>query len=129
MNRETKNKYIEALTSIRERGLSDNPPPSGICACLVATAVLLLNILNEKWPFHSGSWLFPIPAPFQQGGEAADEKFYDTRRGYHWKGEYGALRIEAIDFLIQELTKLTFKEKVVAEYRSLVMKIEKILGY
>lgn len=59
----------------------------------------LLFSLFKAWPKFSGNWLYPVPhptEPFDAAGAyyAAENK---------WEGEYGALRMELLDFCITEL--------------------------
>lgn len=52
---------------------------------------LLLQSLFEEWPKYSGQPAFPIP-----GGAGA---YFGSCR---WEGEYGALREELLQFMIEQ---------------------------
>lgn len=109
-------------------GLSDNPPNSGICGCLLAKDLALMTILKNKWSLSSGDITYPIPDPavvFGKDGQSAFSKYLNNS-GY-WEGDYGALRIQAIDFLIEELSKPTFKEKVMAKYKLVHIMLFKLI--
>ena len=63
----------------------------------LAGAVWDLEDLCRKWPKAVDTRGFPVPCP----------GYINPAEGYHatedkWAGEYGALRIELLDWLIQE---------------------------
>lgn len=49
--------------------------------------------VSQNWPKYSGHYTMPVPLP-------CPEKPTPTNK---WEGEYGALRLELLDFLIREL--------------------------
>jgi hypothetical protein len=59
-----------------------------------------LESVSKRWCNFSGSASFPVPCP--NGGSPKDIYHYT---GNLWVGEYGALRYELLDFLIETLTK------------------------
>lgn len=59
------------------------------------TAEALARHYALRWPKHSGDWYFPIP-----GGVDA---FYNCPDKWDRSTEYGRLRWELLDFLIEEL--------------------------
>lgn len=62
----------------------------------------LLEVFSIDWPKHSGGHLYPVPSPIE-GEHPMDAYDYTDNL---WDGEYGALRYELLDFLIDELTKV-----------------------
>lgn len=53
-----------------------------------------------EWPLFSGDIDFPVPS---LDSCSADTMYLVTEN--YWTGDYGELRYELLDFLIQELTK------------------------
>lgn len=64
-----------------------------------------LTKLMITWPKFSGNECFPVPSPDLE--ESSQEVYRRTHD--EWSGEYGALRYELLDFLIDELTKVVEK--------------------
>lgn len=59
--------------------------------------------LVRSWPKFSGNTSFPVPPV--NPGETAETEFWNAfNRETMWQGEYGALRMELLDYLI-EVTK------------------------
>lgn len=108
----------EALKVVKKQVETDTVRPYyGICAALDQleldvygsaayinaedTVAYQLKILFERWPKHSGTETYPVPSP--DSTRSADAMFYYAMdKDAMWKGEYGALRKELLDFLIQE---------------------------
>lgn len=87
---------LQALISMRE----ERPiPDRGICQNVEEltgrTHLTTLDKLFMKWPKFSGSISFPVP---HNNGHAW--AFYTLPM---WEGEYGASRLELLEFCIQEL--------------------------
>jgi len=61
----------------------------------------LLGVACQAWSKHSGSYLWPVPSPNDKE-DPMDAYEYSNNL---WTGEYGQLRYELLDFLIEELTK------------------------
>ena len=60
-----------------------------------------LRPLFKRWPKYSGFDLYPVPSPDKTRTNL--EMFYDAlAKDALWQGEYGALRKELLDFLIEE---------------------------
>lgn len=60
----------------------------------------VLSDLYSRWGKFSGDVSYPVPDP--RGGDAGYVYKYTTDL---WSGEYGALRYELLDFLINRLAK------------------------
>jgi hypothetical protein len=52
--------------------------------------------LAYDWPKHSGAWFFPVPMPSFAPAEAY--AYLPL-----WRGEYGALRMELVNWCIEQL--------------------------
>lgn len=60
-----------------------------------------LKPLFKRWPKYSGFEIYPVPSP--DSARTSFEMFYYAQdKDALWEGEYGALRMELLDFLIQE---------------------------
>ena len=62
----------------------------------------LLRTLFTLWPKFSGDESFPVPSPDPERnpfGVYVDASF----KGDYWTGEYGALRMELLEWLIHNL--------------------------
>jgi hypothetical protein len=57
----------------------------------------VLKSLFVKWPKYSGDRFFPVPSSYQRTAQSA---FWDAAD--KWTGEYGALRMELLKFMIRE---------------------------
>ena len=89
-------------------------PRAGLCYNLeIASHVYEMeNELNlddlyavwKHWPKYSGWETYPVPHPKFSEDYAFD--FIDK-----WTGEYGSTRIELLDFIITELTKIEYPNK------------------
>lgn len=96
-------KEYEGLTLALQH-IKDHPDPNnGICFSVREHATveafdLWLDVrrgLFESWPLYSGDPIYPVPG-YPSAGEA-----YNHCRHY-WEGEYGDMRRDLLDFLIQE---------------------------
>lgn len=70
-------------------------------------AYCLINELSKKWPKFSGIPSYPVPVPDSLKPHYAREgipceAIYDSQLN-KWEGEYGELRRELLQFLIEEL--------------------------
>ena len=109
MNPETKQALHRELTRLRhDVALGIQSKHFGICAntlydsagnCTInlAGASRDLQDLCHKWPKAVNFDRYPVPCP----------GYTNPAEGYHatedkWAGEYGALRMELLDWLIQE---------------------------
>lgn len=113
MKPETKQALHRELTRLRhDVALGIQPKCKGICyntfynifynssgnrTINLAGAARDLGDLCRKWPKAVNVDGYPVPCP----------GYTDPAEGYHatedkWAGEYGALRIELLDWLIQE---------------------------
>lgn len=110
MSKELRQTY-RALLKLREAVKDGRQLRSGICGNLVHLGgdESLIRGYFHRWPKFSGNRYYPVPSP--TGGKAAD--YYDNCVGWRawphglvrWEGAYGALRIELLDFLIEEIGK------------------------
>ncbi|ASD52155.1 hypothetical protein KNT64_gp203 [Pseudomonas phage PspYZU05] len=83
----------------------------------------IMSNLFTEWEFYSGNPLYPVPRRkdlaknLAEGEEAINLAYTDAEQAYdgvfwapgtdhRWEGEYGRLRIELLDFLIESLEKL-----------------------
>ena len=62
----------------------------------------------QKWPKWSGDTHYPVPCPTNMGLPELKAGVHTPMDAYHhfhnvWEGAYGALRMELLDFLIEEL--------------------------
>lgn len=86
---------LEELKRIRDDGPGNRR--WGICANLGREAKILeFRELAANWPKYSGSNTFPVPCPGYDSGTAYVEL---TK----WEGEYGALRMELVNWCIGQL--------------------------
>ena len=109
MNPETKQALHRELTRLRhDVALGIQLKHNGICyntlydsnstrTIELAGVFSDLEYLCRKWPKAVDTWGFPVPCP----------GYTNSAEGYHatedkWAGEYGLLRIELLDWLIQE---------------------------
>ena len=109
MNPETKQALHRELTRLRhDVDLGIQSKLKGICYNTIynsfgsrtielAGAVWNLEDLCRKWPKATNFNGFPVPCP---GYTNPSEGYYATED--MWVGEYGLLRIELLDWLIQE---------------------------
>lgn len=56
----------------------------------------LLSSLFRKWPKYSGHESYPVPSATK--GKTAKQNYW--MRGSKWDGEYGELRFELLEFMI-----------------------------
>ncbi len=66
----------------------------------------IMNILKlsyESWPKWSGSWFYPVPSIDQSSPDQAfcGAELYGTM----YKGEYGSLRLELVDHMIEWISQ------------------------
>ena len=111
MNPETKQALHRELTRLRhDVALGIQLKYNGICyntlygsagnlTIELASASRDLRDLCRKWPKAANFDGYPVPCP----------GYTNSAAGYHatedkWAGEYGALRMELLDWLIQETT-------------------------
>ena len=109
MNPETKQALHRELTRLRhDVALGIQLKYNGICyntlydgagsfTIELAGAAWDLQVLCRKWPKAVSTHGFPVPCP---GYTNPAEGYYATED--KWAGEYGLLRIELLDWLIQE---------------------------
>ena len=109
MNPETKQALHRELTRLRhDVTLGIQSKCNGICYNILydgagnftielASAFQHLRDLCRKWPKTTNFDGYPVPCP---GYTDPAEGYYATKD--KWAGEYGALRIELLDWLIQE---------------------------
>lgn len=97
MSRDVKIKLLKSLLKIK----ACPAQRFSICGHVLYSFEInrLLLSLFKAWPKFSGNWLYSVPhptEPFSAAGAcyAAENK---------WEGEYGALRMELLDFCITEL--------------------------
>ena len=109
MNPETKQALHRELTRLRhDVTLGIQPKVHGICyntfydnssirTIELAGAASDLECLCREWPKAVNTYGYPVPCP---GYTDPAEGYYATED--KWAGEYGLLRIELLDWLIQE---------------------------
>lgn len=86
---------LEELKRIRDDG--PRRQGWGICGNLSLNALALeLQDVAQQWPKHSGVWSYPVPSP--SGSPQAG-----YRELPKWDGEYGALRMELVNWCIEQL--------------------------
>ena len=109
---------LDALTTIKldgpfwnAHGICDNLKesdqyiPVSIDDDLIELWEGTLTKLMITWPKFSGNECYPVPSPdLEEGSQQVYMRTHDE-----WSGEYGALRYELLDFLIDELTKVVEK--------------------
>lgn len=114
---------VDEHTLLRIRGAMINirdgnrKPVLGICANLaeaissydrmiignrLGSATQLVSGLAETWPKYSGNPKYPVPRP---GSNSSYEAMtvYEQTFDNKWTGEYGKLRMELLDYLIQQV--------------------------
>lgn len=75
------------------------------------------NLLYREWPDYSDNSWYPIPMPESErwrydiyeddgGGDCEAEWMYDNTENM-WEGEYGALRMECLEYVIRRLEEAT----------------------
>ena len=99
MSRDVKIKLLKSLLKIKacpdkDRGICNSVPHSFEIS-------RLLFSLFKAWPKFSGTLNFPVPHPTEPFSAAG--AYYAAEN--KWEGEYGALRMELLDFCINELEK------------------------
>lgn len=87
---------LEELKRLHARGGSN----LGICPSVGYEHELELAKLFPRWPKYSGDYLIPIA-----GGVEAYTKAYHNDTMWDRNTEYGALRWELLEWLIEELQK------------------------
>ena len=97
---------LEAL--IKVKGVEIEDVQFGICANTryivddgSYVAYNVIEYLSPKWPKYSGDIAYPVPSP---NGKETPMYAYNYSDNL-WTGEYGQLRYELLDFLIEELNK------------------------
>lgn len=107
-----KKDVLQALISIKENGADDLG--AGICDNVVEyieesgvdleddyrKVYLVIESLSPQWSKFSGDKSYPVPAIGE--GISPCGEFHGSFN--MWTGEYGALRMELLDFLIEQLT-------------------------
>ena len=98
-------RILERLQQIKAAERRDSG--MGICVNLVCfgreripQASTWLRYQFPKWPKYSGNPEYPVPAT--QVGETGDSQYIGTRNLYNPGTEYGRLRLELLDFLIEQ---------------------------
>lgn len=96
------------LTRIRAGGRDAD---SGICWAIYiqhdharndefSACMACAHYLMRHWPKYSGNPRYPVPATHPEG--RSSYAFHDAAEdGAMWEGEYGKLRLELLDWLIQ----------------------------
>lgn len=112
----------ELLLNLKEEVNRDLLPRTGICSEVYkrlikaevveyrahATVDEWMRNTWGRWSKYSGSDSFPIPAEScigDQSDAAQNLAAYNYRNSYKWSGMYLKLRLELIDFLLEELEK------------------------
>lgn len=98
MSRDVKIELLKSLLKIKacpdkDRGICNSVP------VYFDRNGLLLPSLFKAWPKFSGMLSFPVPHPTEP--VSAGAAYYSAEN--KWEGEYGALRMELLDFCITEL--------------------------
>ena len=107
MKRKKKAEVLSTLKTIRD-GIKS--PGMSICGLVdyrvhnvhKGSIGILFSRIWVNWPKFSGSIRYPVPSP---NGRPPSEEYYWAQGGTMWEGEYGKLRLELLDFLIEELEK------------------------
>ena len=68
---------------------------------------LLCKEVYRGWPHYSGNPIYPVPSPAVSSGLDEEELFY--KGGNMWVGDYGKLRLNLLDYLIEYFTKLVLE--------------------
>ena len=63
---------------------------------------LFLEVAFKGWMHHSGNHKYPVPHPTRVG-EAWAERAYGTGGNYMWKGSYGDLRKNLLQYTINKM--------------------------
>lgn len=63
----------------------------------------IISDLSRHWPKYSGNINYPVPAPGCLGGPDMAKQAEVHYGCDAWAGEYGALRRELLDFIIERL--------------------------
>lgn len=105
----TKQELHDALVAVKNSPEKRNDRSyRGICGMLKLFNVdvycsLDFDNLCRNWPKFSGNLNYPVPPA--NPGETAETEFWNAfNLETMWQGEYGALRMELLDYLI-EVTK------------------------
>jgi hypothetical protein len=85
-------------TNVRGYGEVEFDPELGLCKILGS---YLVQNYASSWQFFSQDILHPVPCTHYQ--RTARDVYNDTPTKY--SGEYGKLRINLLDFIIQEIEK------------------------
>lgn len=64
----------------------------------------LVTELSQNWPKFSSVPAYPVPLPDGSNTLYTCMEMYDSSLN-KWEGEYGALRLELLQFLIEELER------------------------
>ena len=96
-----KQEVLKALVSLKE-----HVPDTYVGICCNVWLVCgqdaedWISAVAQRWVGFSGNGKYPVPHPDFTCPVAAYQLVMDN-----WEGEYGQLRYELLDFLIEELTK------------------------
>ena len=101
---------LEALKHVKNQPQKDG----GICANVEGylydkyqddsfNVAETIGKLSQKWPKWSGSLTYPVPIPENLVTSTVRTSYWAFCFLPKWEGEYGALRLELLDFLIEEL--------------------------
>lgn len=101
---------LEALKDLKNQQGKDG----GICANVEGYlhdkyrddafhAAEVIAEMAQKWPKWSGSLTYPVPCPENLVTSAHHTSYWAFGFLPKWEGAYGALRLELLDFLIEEL--------------------------
>lgn len=100
---------LEKLQELYTNGPA--PHSYGICTQLTGLTGLergyLLHLM-QQWPGSSGHIYFPVPASRTNTSPGAAQIKYSkssTKQMWHYNTEYGQLRWELLEWLIEELQK------------------------
>ena len=113
MAQETNKQLLEALKHLRNT-LKATPANGGICVNVEnyiyehfpqshhICVDEIIGVLARQWPKYSGCDTYPVPAP-KKYQQKPDPHCWAFCYLPNWQGEYGDLRRELLDFLIEEL--------------------------
>lgn len=92
---------IDLLNAVKSNDTKKFYPTVGICS-----QVYLLVPLRDAfraWPKYSGDVIYPVSVNYNKTGSCTAYREYHEAKntGTMWVGEYGKLRIELLEFLIQ----------------------------
>ena len=102
-------RLLEKLQELHTNGPA--PYNHGICTQVSGITPLsrgYMLYLMQQWPGHSGGINFPVPANrTDTSPEAAHHKYMESNTKQLWdrNTEYGQLRWELLEWLIEELQK------------------------